>query len=62
MEQKIALDLYNYFSIEILENVGIDEPNQVQIDKVESLLKKITKIITKRPINVRKGQQAFQLK
>lgn len=54
MEQKIPLDIYNYFSIEILENVGIGEPNQTQIDKVENLLKKIIKTIAKRPANVTK--------
>ena len=41
-QQKTPIDIYNYFSIEILEAIGIASPNQSQIDKVENLLRKIT--------------------
>ncbi len=47
--RKLQLDIYNYFSIAILENVGIEKPDQIQINKVESLLKKITKLIKEQP-------------
>ncbi|HXH54574.1 MAG TPA: hypothetical protein VNK03_02385 [Gammaproteobacteria bacterium] len=59
MEQKIKVDVYNYFSIELLENMGIEEPNQIQIDKVENSLKKIIKLLNQKYANGAKQQKGF---
>jgi hypothetical protein len=59
MDQKIKVDVYNYFSIELLENMGIEEPNQIQIDKVENSLKKITKLLQQKRVNGARAQRDF---
>jgi hypothetical protein len=59
MDRKSRVDIYNYFSIEILENIGIEKPNQIQIDKVENSLKKITKLLKNKLTNGSKSQMHF---
>jgi len=59
MDRKSRVDIYNYFSIEILENIGIKTPNQIQIDKVENSLKKIIKRLNDKHTNGSKSQMDF---
>lgn len=59
MDRKSRVDIYNYFSIEILENIGIEKPDQIQIDKVENSLKKITKLLKNKLTNGSKSQMDF---
>jgi len=59
MDRELRVDIYNYFSIEILENIGIEKPNQTQIDKVENALKKTIKALNNKLTNGSKSRMDF---
>jgi hypothetical protein len=39
MQVKVNFDAYNFLALDILENLGIKDPSQDQIDYFETLLK-----------------------
>ena len=41
MANNLKVDVFNYFSLEVLEGLGIDMPEQLQIDHVSDILKRI---------------------
>ena len=45
------VDLYNYFSIELLETIGLKHPSQDEIDQTENILKKMVIKLTEEQKN-----------